>query len=172
MTDLRSYVARAADLRSGKITPNSYLEESLARIAKREPGIGAFVVLNEAGAKKAAEASTARWKAGKPLSPVDGMPVAIKDIIETADMPTGQGSPLFEGQKSNRDSATVFALREAGAVIIGKTTTTEFAASHPWHTTKNPHDSTRTPGGSSSGSAAAVGSGMVPAGLGLSLIHI
>src|SRR5262249_24075292 len=155
---------------SGKITPNSYLEQSIERIAKREPTIGAFVVLGLASARKAAEASTARWKAGKPLSPVDGMPIAIKDIIETADMPTGQGSPIFEGSNGRRDSATVFALREAGAVIIGKTTTTEFAASHPWHTTTNPHDATRTPGGSSSGSAAAVGSGMVPAGLGSQVV--
>jgi Asp-tRNA(Asn)/Glu-tRNA(Gln) amidotransferase A subunit family amidase len=170
MTDLRPYLARTADLRSGKTTPNAYLEETIDRIAKREPVIGAFVVLGLAAARKAAEASTARWKAGKPLSPVDGMPIAIKDIIETADMPTGQGSPIFEGTSGRRDSATVFALREAGAVIIGKTTTTEFAASHPWHTTTNPHDPTRTPGGSSSGSAAAVGSGMVPAGLGSQVV--
>ena len=98
------------------------------------------------------------------------MPVSIKDVIETADMPTGQGSPLFEGQETRRDSASVHALREAGAIIIGKTTTTEFAATHPWHRTRNPHDGTRTPGGSSSGSAAAVGSGMVPAGLGTQVV--
>ena len=160
----------AADMRAGKTTPRAYLDETLARIENLDPGIGAFVVLNKDGARKAADASTARWKAGKPLSPVDGMPVAIKDIIETADMPTGQGSPIFEGTQGRRDSATVHALREAGAVIIGKTTTTEFAASHPWHTTKNPHDATRTPGGSSSGSAASVGAGMVPAGLGSQVV--
>ncbi|MPZ47482.1 MAG: amidase [Betaproteobacteria bacterium] len=122
------------------------------------------------GAISAAEGSSARWRDGRPLSPIDGMPVAIKDIIETADMPTGQGSLLFEGHKSRRDSASVHALREAGAVIIGKTTTTEFAATHPWHKTRNPHDRTRTPGGSSSGSAAAVGSGMVPVGLGTQVV--
>jgi Asp-tRNA(Asn)/Glu-tRNA(Gln) amidotransferase A subunit family amidase len=98
------------------------------------------------------------------------MPIAIKDIIETADMPTGQGSPMFEGQESHRDSASVHALREAGAIIIGKTTTTEFAATHPWHKTQNPHDPKRTPGGSSSGSSAAVGAGMVPAGLGTQVV--
>ena len=98
------------------------------------------------------------------------MPVAIKDIIETADMPTGQGSPLWEGQESRRDSASVHALREAGAIILGKTTTTEFAATHPWHKTQNPHDRKRTPGGSSSGSSAAVGAGMVPAGLGTQVV--
>ena len=89
---------------------------------------------------RAAEASATRWRDGKPLSPIDGMPIAIKDIIETADMPTGQGSPLWEGTVSRRDSASVHALREAGAIIIGKTTTTEFAASHPWHETAEPHD--------------------------------
>jgi Asp-tRNA(Asn)/Glu-tRNA(Gln) amidotransferase A subunit family amidase len=98
------------------------------------------------------------------------MPVAIKDIIETADMPTGQGSPMWEGADWKRDSASVHALREAGAIILGKTTTTEFASSHPWHKTKNPHDPKRTPGGSSSGTAAAVGAGMVPAGLGTQVV--
>ena len=111
-----------------------------------------------------------RWRNGKALSAIDGMPVAIKDIIETADMPTGQGSPLWEGTASRRDSASVHALREAGAVIIGKTTTTEFAASYPFHGTRNPHDAKRTPGGSSSGSAAAVGAGLVPAGLGTQVV--
>src|SRR5262245_37377657 len=167
---LRGYVALGADLASGKTTPRAYLEESLDRIARREPEVGAFVVLNADGARQAAEASTARWKSGKPRSAIDGMPVAIKDIIETADMPTDEGALLWKGRMSRRDSASVFALREAGAVIIGKTTTTEFAAAHPWHTTKNPHDPVRTPGGSSSGSAAAVGAGMVPAGLGSQVV--
>jgi Asp-tRNA(Asn)/Glu-tRNA(Gln) amidotransferase A subunit family amidase len=167
---LRGYVSLARDLRNGKTTPREFLEGCLDRIAQRDPQIGAFVVVNAEGARRAADAASARWKAGKPLSPVDGMPVAIKDIIETADMPTGQGSPMWEGQESRRDSAAVHALREAGALILGKTTTTEFAASHPFHTTKNPHDSKRTPGGSSSGSAAAVGAGMVPAGLGTQVV--
>jgi Asp-tRNA(Asn)/Glu-tRNA(Gln) amidotransferase A subunit family amidase len=157
-------------IRAGRSTPRAYLDETLARIKQLDPDIGAFVALNLEGAIDAAEASTVRWRNGRPLSPIDGMPVAIKDIIETADMPTGQGSPLFEGQESRRDSASVHALREAGAIIIGKTTTTEFAATHPWHKTKNPHDGSRTPGGSSSGSAAAVGSGMVPAALGTQVV--
>jgi Asp-tRNA(Asn)/Glu-tRNA(Gln) amidotransferase A subunit family amidase len=167
---LHGYVALASAFRTGKSSPRAYLDDTLARIAQREPEIGAFVSLNKQGAISAAEAASARWRDGRPLSPIDGMPVAIKDIIETADMPTGQGSPLFEGHESRRDSASVHALREAGAVIIGKTTTTEFAATHPWHETKNPHDGTRTPGGSSSGSAAAVGSGMVPAALGTQVV--
>src|SRR5688572_26073346 len=168
MTELRTYVSLVRDLRSGKVTPRAYLEECLDRIAKNDPRIGAFVVVNADGARKAADAASARWKDGKPLSPVDGMPIAVKDVIETADMPTGQGSPMWEGNLTRRDSAAVRALREAGGVILGKTTTTEFAATHPWHKTQNPHDGARTPGGSSSGSAAAVGSGMVPAALGRS----
>jgi Asp-tRNA(Asn)/Glu-tRNA(Gln) amidotransferase A subunit family amidase len=167
---LRGYVSLAGDLRSGKTTPRAYLDETLKRIAALDPGIGAFVTLNKDGAIKAADASTARWKAGKPLSPVDGMPVAVKDIIETADMPTGQGSPMWDGTATRRDAASVHALREAGAVIVGKTTTTEFAATHPYHKTQNPHDPKRTPGGSSSGSAAAVGAGMVPIGLGTQVV--
>ena len=119
---LRGYVGRAAELRAGKITPRAYLDDCLKRIAELDGTIGAFVKLNKDGAIKAADASTARWRDGKPLSPIDGMPIAIKDIIETADMPTGQGSPLWEGQESRRDSASVHALREAGAIILGKTT--------------------------------------------------
>ena len=86
---------------------------------------------------------------------IDGMPIGIKDIIETADMPTENGSPLFAGFRSERDGASVAALREAGAVIVGKTVTTEFASTEP-RGTRNPHDLRRTPGGSSSGSAAGV----------------
>jgi Asp-tRNA(Asn)/Glu-tRNA(Gln) amidotransferase A subunit family amidase len=167
---LRGYVSLAREFRAGSASPRTYLEETLRRISQLDPVIGAFVHVNRDGARKAADASAARWGAGKPLSPIDGMPVAIKDIIETADMPTGQGSPLFEGAKSGRDSASVHALREAGAIVIGKTTTTEFASSHPFHTTRNPYDDKRTPGGSSSGSAAAVGAGMVPVGLGTQVV--
>ena len=97
------------------------------------------------------------------------MPLGIKDIIETADMPTEQGSPLFVGWRTGRDAASVAALREAGAVILGKTVTTEFAATEP-RGTRNPWDLERTPGGSSSGSAAAVACGMVPAALGTQVV--
>jgi len=97
------------------------------------------------------------------------MPIGIKDIMETADMPTGQGSPLFTGWEGRRDCAAVAALREAGAAIVAKMVTTEFASSHP-SPTRNPWDTTRTPGGSSSGSAAAVGIGMLPAALGSQVI--
>jgi len=102
---------------------------------------------------------------GRATGPLHGVPVGIKDIIETADMPTGMGSPLFDGWSSGRDAAAVAALREAGAVILGKTVTTEFAATEP-RGTRNPWDPGRTPGGSSSGSAAAVAAGLVSAALG------
>lgn len=167
---LRGYVSHGAELRSGELSPRTYLEETLSRITELDGAVGAFVVVNREGARHAADESAKRWLAGRPLSPIDGMPVAIKDIIETADMPTGQGSPMWEGTDWKRDSASVHALREAGAIILGKTTTTEFAASHPWHETKNPYDPERTPGGSSSGTAAAVGAGMVPAGLGTQVV--
>src|SRR5215510_13523930 len=104
ISKMRGYVSLAADLRSGKTTPRAYLYESLKRIADLDGKIGAFVVVNKDGASKAADASTARWKAGKPLSPIDGMPIAIKDIIETADMPTDEGSHLWKGRMSRRDS--------------------------------------------------------------------
>lgn len=97
------------------------------------------------------------------------MPVGVKDVIETADMPTGMGSALFAGWRSGRDSASVKALREAGVIIVGKTVTTEFATVHPGPT-RNPHDLARTPGGSSSGSAAAVAAGMVSAALGTQVV--
>src|SRR5277367_2465336 len=93
------------------------------------------------------------------------MPIGIKDIIETIDMPTENGSPLFVGFQGNRDAASVAALREAGAVIVGKTVTTEFAWMHP-RATRNPWDLSRTPGGSSSGSAAAVAVGAISVGVG------
>jgi Asp-tRNA(Asn)/Glu-tRNA(Gln) amidotransferase A subunit family amidase len=142
----------------------------LERIDAREPTVRAFVQLSRDTAAAAAEASSARWRVGKPLSPVDGMAIGVKDIIETCDMPTGQGSAMWAGFSTGRDSATVQALREAGAVILGKTTTTEFASTEQFSPTTNPHDPTRTPGGSSSGSAAAVGSGMVPVALGSQVV--
>jgi len=156
---------RAPAFRDGADTPRAYLERCLAVIAEREPVVRAWVVLNEVGARAAADASTARWQAGRPLSPIDGMPIGIKDLLETRDMPTQMNCKAFEGNFPKRDNAAVRALREAGAVILGKTVTAELGGSHPGPTT-NPFDPARTPGGSSSGSAAAVGAGMVPAAIG------
>ncbi|HEX9464281.1 MAG TPA: amidase [Alphaproteobacteria bacterium] len=153
----------------GRETPRAYLERHLERIAKREPEVKAFSALNLDGARAAADESAARYRAGRALSAVDGMPLGIKDILETEDMPTTFGSPIYDGWQSRRDAASVYALRSSGAVIVGKTVTTEFAARHPG-ATRNPHDLKRTPGGSSSGSAAAVGDGMLPAALGSQVI--
>lgn len=150
---------------AGIATPRGYLEGCLETITVREPIVRAWVVVNEAGAREAADASTARWKAGRPLSPIDGMPVGIKDLLETRDMPTQMGCAAYEGNFPRRDNAAVWALREAGAVILGKTVTAELGGSHPGPTT-NPFDPARTPGGSSSGSAAAVGARMVPVAIG------
>jgi len=160
-----SFSRAVSDFSSGRRTPREFLERCLDVIAAREKIVKAFVTLDVAGARKAADAATRRYRAGKPLSPIDGCPVAIKDIIATAGMPTQMNSPAFKGWRSGQDAACVAALRHGGAVVIGKTVTTEFAIGYSGPTT-NPFDPARTPGGSSSGSAASVGSGMVPAALG------
>ena len=166
---LRSYLAATQAFTAGKETPRQFLERSLELLDYWEPQIGAFVATALPAARDAADRSGERWRAGQPLSPIDGMPVGIKDIIETVDMPTQMGSPLFDGWRSEKDAASVRALREAGAVILGKTVTTEFAASEP-RGTRNPWNTAHTPGGSSSGSAAAVGAGIVSAALGTQVI--
>jgi Asp-tRNA(Asn)/Glu-tRNA(Gln) amidotransferase A subunit family amidase len=166
---LRPYLAAAESFASGAETPRQFLERSLELLELWEPRIGAFVCTNLPAAREAAERSTERWRSGKPLSPVDGMPIGIKDIIETFDMPTEMGSPLFAGWRSEKDAANVRALRDAGAVILGKTVTTEFAASEP-RGTRNPWNVAHTPGGSSSGSAASVAAGIASAALGTQVI--
>ena len=155
----------ATSFRDGRDSPRAFLERCIDAIEAREPEVKAFVTLDIEGARSAADAATARWREGRPLSPVDGCPFGAKDIIETADLPTGMNSPIFEGWRSRRDAACVRALRRGGAVLLGKTVTTEFAAGRSGPTV-NPLDPTRTPGGSSSGSAAAVAAGMVPVALG------
>lgn len=145
--------------------PEAFLDRCLAEIGTRDPFLGAFVIVDEAGARKQAAASARRWREGTPLSPLDGLPVGIKDIIDTADLPTQMNSPIMAGHRPPVDAACVAALRRAGLVIVGKTVTTEFACGRSGATV-NPHDQERTPGGSSSGSAAAVGAGLVPVALG------
>lgn len=166
---MRPYVPATRKFATGEESPRVFLERCLAAADAWEPTIGAFVTVNLHAARAAADESAKRWRAGKPLSAIDGMPIGIKDIIETIDMPTQNGSALFEGFRSERDAASVAALREAGAVIIGKTVTTEFAATEP-RGTRNPWDTARTPGGSSSGSAAAVAVGAISAGLGTQVL--
>jgi Asp-tRNA(Asn)/Glu-tRNA(Gln) amidotransferase A subunit family amidase len=166
---LRPYLAAAKQFAAGTATARQFLERSLELFELWEPRIGAFVCTNLPAARAASDKSTERWRAGKPLSPVDGMPIGIKDVIETVDMPTEMGSPLFAGWRSEKDAANVRALREAGAVILGKTVTTEFAASEP-RGTRNPWNTAHTPGGSSSGSAASVAAGITSAALGTQVI--
>jgi Asp-tRNA(Asn)/Glu-tRNA(Gln) amidotransferase A subunit family amidase len=166
---MRSYLAATQKFASGATTSRQFLEDSLALLEQWEPRIGAFVCTNLPAARAAADRSSERWRAGKPASPIDGMPVGIKDIIETVDMPTEMGSPLFAGWRSGKDAASVRALRDAGATIIGKTVTTEFAAYEP-RGTRNPWNVAHTPGGSSSGSAASVAVGIVSAALGTQVI--
>lgn len=160
---------RVADFRDGSDTPRAYLERCLETIAAREPVVRAFVTLNIEGAREAADAATRRYREGRPLSAIDGMPVGIKDLLTTRDMPTKMGSPLYENNFPKQDSVCVQALREAGAIVLGKTVTTELGMSHPGPTT-NPFDERRTPGGSSSGSAAAVGAKMIPAAIGTQVV--
>lgn len=149
----------------GTDTPRAYLERCLEQIAAVEPKVQALTALNEAGAREAADASAARWKAGKPLSPIDGMPIGIKDLLETKDMPTQMGCEAYRGNFPKRDNAAVWALRQAGAVPFAKTVTAELGGAYPGPT-RNPFDLARTPGGSSSGSAAAVAADMMPAAIG------
>jgi Asp-tRNA(Asn)/Glu-tRNA(Gln) amidotransferase A subunit family amidase len=155
----------AAAFRDGSDTPRAYLERCLAVIERREGEVMAFAFLDRGVARQAADAAGARWRAGRPLSPIDGMPVGIKDLMETRDMPTEYGSDLFRGHRPIRDAAPVAALRDGGAVIVGKTETVCFGGGDPART-RNPHDLRRTPGGSSSGSAAAVAARMLPLALG------
>lgn len=151
--------------RDGSDTPRAYLERCIATVEAREPVVKAFASLNLESARAAADASTKRWKDGAPRSAIDGMPVGIKDLLETKDHPTEMGCEAFRGNFPKRDNAAVLALRRAGAVIFGKTVTAEIGGAHPGPTT-NPFDPGRTPGGSSSGSAAAVGARMMPAAIG------
>ena len=151
--------------REGSDTPRGYLERCLEVIEAREPVLQALAATDMAGARQAADASAERWRAGSPLSPIDGMPVGIKDLLETRTMPTEMGCRAYRGNFPKRDNAAVAALREAGAVVLAKTVTSELGGAHPGPTT-NPFDAARTPGGSSSGSAAAVAAGMLPAAIG------
>src|SRR5262249_5099699 len=166
---MRPYLEATRRFASGDDNPREFLERCLKELDWWEPQIGAFVNLNLPAARAAADQATARWRERKPRSPIDGIPMGIKDVIETADMPTELGSPLFEDWRSWKDAASVVALRAAGAVILGKTVTTEFAMAFP-RGTRNPWNVAHTPGGSSSGSAAAVAAGIISAGLGTQVI--
>ena len=162
---LRGFVALRDRFVDGSDSPEAFLKRCVKRIKRREKTVNAFTELDLKRAQKQAKAASQRYAAGAPLSLVDGCPVAIKDIIHTERLTTGMGSPIYRGWSAPTDATCVAALREAGAIIVGKTHTTEFAvgASPP---TTNPWRHTCTPGGSSSGSAAAGGDGMLPIAIG------
>jgi Asp-tRNA(Asn)/Glu-tRNA(Gln) amidotransferase A subunit family amidase len=139
-------------IEAGELSPEAAIAQSLAAIEAREKDVHAFVRYD-----KAAKAQGA--------GPLRGIAVGIKDIIDTADFPTEMGSEIYRGWQPRADAPVVMMLKRAGATIIGKTTTTAFASRDPTPTL-NPHHAGHTPGGSSSGSAAAVGAGMIPLALG------
>ncbi|MEX2453782.1 MAG: amidase, partial [Rhodospirillaceae bacterium] len=153
--------AMAARLDAGDIRSEALVGACLGRIAAREDEVGAWAHLDPAAALAAARRADLEPRRG----PLHGIPVGIKDIIDTADMPTEYGSAAYAGHRPAADAACVALLREAGAVVLGKTVTTEFAAVTPGKT-RNPRNPARSPGGSSSGSAAAVADFMVPLALG------
>lgn len=150
--------AAAAKLRDGTLTAEALVRSCLARIAEREPITKAWVHLDPVQAVAAAREVDKVYTMGV----LHGLPIGVKDMIDTADMPTTHNSPIYQGLRQGRDAACVGVVRGEGAVILGKTDTVEFAAGGRRALTRNPHDPARSPGGSSSGSAAAVADGMVP----------
>jgi amidase len=151
----------ARRIASGALSAEALVEACLARIAAREPELRAWTAIEPALALSKARACDK----GPCLGPLHGIPFAVKDILDTVDFPTGYGSPIHAGHHPRTDAACVAQLRAAGAVVLGKTVTCEFAGFAPGPT-RNPHNRAHTPGGSSSGSAAAVADFMVPIGLG------
>ena len=155
----------AEKIAGGETSSEALVAACLERIAAGDAELAAWTFVDRPHALAQARAADALLREGKGVGPLHGVPVGIKDIIDTADMPTENGSPLFKGRQPREDAACISALRRSGAVIIGKTVTTELANLSP-ATTRNPLCPDRTPGGSSSGSAAAVAAGMVPAAVG------
>ncbi len=145
-------------IREGKLTSEALVRSCLERIESREAQVKAWVYRD--GDFALAEAR--KYDRAKNRGPIHGIPFAAKDIMDTADMPTEYGSPIYKGNRTTADAACVALARAAGGVLMGKTVTTEFASRHPWGKTTNPHNPKHTPGGSSSGSAAGVADFMVP----------
>jgi amidase len=148
-------------MEKGKLTAEALMASCLARVDTREDAVRAWAYIDADLAMAAARACDRETRRG----PLHGIPIGVKDIIDTSDMPTAYGSPIYNGNQPAADAACVALAREAGAVIMGKTVSTEFATRHPGKT-RNPHNAAHTPGGSSSGSAAAVADHMVPAAFG------
>jgi Asp-tRNA(Asn)/Glu-tRNA(Gln) amidotransferase A subunit family amidase len=157
-----SFAAASATFSAGLDSPRAFLERCLEAVAQREPEVRAFVCLDVESARRDADAAGARWRAGAPRSAVDGLPVGIKDCFDVRGFPTRANCAYFDdAPDAATDAAHVDALRRGGAVIVGKTVTTELTMAAPGPTW-NPWDLRRTPGGSSSGSAAAVAASMLP----------
>jgi Asp-tRNA(Asn)/Glu-tRNA(Gln) amidotransferase A subunit family amidase len=163
MPDPLSFSARAAaqEIAAGRLRAEALVAAYLERIAAREPAVGAWHRLDP----EAALAAARRCDGAPPSGPLHGIPIAVKDLIDTVEMPTGYGSAIYEGHRPAADAACVALARGAGAIVLGKTVTTEFACFTPGKTA-NPRNPAHTPGGSSSGSAAAVAAGMAPLALG------
>jgi len=149
-------------LRSGQLSAEALAQALLGRIAERDGAVCAWVTVRPTQVLAQARALDAYRRSGAPLGPLHGLPVGVKDVINTADLPTQHNSPLRQGEQPGVDAACVALLRTAGALVLGKTDTVEFAATGRRAATRNPWDLDRTPGGSSSGSAAAVADGQVP----------
>jgi len=157
--------ALAEGIRNGAFSAEAVVRSCLGRVAQIDDRVQAWAFLDPELALEQARAADRRQASGAPLGALHGVPVGIKDIIDTADMPTENGTVLHAGRRPAKDAAVVARLRAAGAIIMGKTVTTELATYSPGKT-RNPHDPEHTPGGSSSGSAAAVAAGMVPLAVG------
>jgi aspartyl-tRNA(Asn)/glutamyl-tRNA(Gln) amidotransferase subunit A len=149
----------AGFIRKGELTPVELLEQCLSRIDRYEERVRAWAYLDREGAREQAQRQAAELKQNNYRGPLHGIPIGIKDIIDVFDMPTGCGSKLWANSYARRDATCVERLRQAGAIIMGKTVTTAFASFDP-PPTRNPWNLERTPGGSSSGSATAVACGM------------
>jgi len=160
-----SAVAARERLASGSLSSRELVTACLQRIGEREPQVQAFTHLDEAYALHQAEMFDQYRLSGRSLGALHGIPVGIKDIIDTADMPTANGNALDSGRRPEQDATIVARLRSAGGLVLGKTVSAECAYLAPGKT-RNPHNPEHTPGGSSSGSAAAVASGMVPLAIG------
>jgi Asp-tRNA(Asn)/Glu-tRNA(Gln) amidotransferase A subunit family amidase len=160
-----SAVEAADRIRDGRLSSVDLVKSCLDRIAETDGELKAWVHLDADIALSQAEEMDAIRRAGRPTGPLHGIPVGLKDIIDTRDFPTERGTRVFAGRRPDKDAAIVERLRDAGAVILGKTATTELAFVHAAET-RNPHNVNRSPGGSSSGSAAAVAAFQVPLAVG------
>lgn len=167
MIALDSLRGQAESVRTGAVSPEALVDRALARIVETESELHAWTIVDEEGARAAAREAAARIKAGGTPGPLAGVPVGIKDIIDVAGMPTRCGSlMLADAPAAERDADVVSRLRRAGAIVIGKTVTQEFAAGVLSPPARNPWDPQRVPGGSSGGTAAAVAAGVIPFAMG------